>query len=150
MRQFQKDESTSDLREVFMQMVNAMDLVTPKTGLSLSVQLVKAGGSSYANIAGSWSEIGSGTYKVSLASGDLDTVGEGMLKVTASGAANQYVPIQVVRYLDEVHLAKAALVNARSHTIDTGVDVIRDDDGTTPLRTLTPSESGGVVSVTVS
>ena len=47
-------------------------------------------------------------------------------------------------------LAKAALVNARSHTIDTGVDVIKDDDGTTTLRTLTPSESGGVVTVAVS
>ena len=59
----------------------------------------------------------------------MDTVGSAMLKVTANGAVPQYVPLQVVRFMDEVHLAKAALVNARAHTIETGVDVIKDDDG---------------------
>ncbi len=50
----------------------------------------------------------------------------------------------------EMHLAKAALVNKRQHTIATGVDVIKDNDGTTTLRTLTPSETAGVITVTPS
>ena len=50
----------------------------------------------------------------------------------------------------ELHLAKAALANKRQHTIATGVDVIKDNDGTTTLRTLTPSETAGVITVTPS
>lgn len=149
MRLFQKDEDSASKRDLFVQMVDENDLVTPKTGLTLSVQMAKAGSSVYADLAGSSSEIGAGTYKVSLAAGDLDTEGEAMIKITADGAANQYVPIEVVRFLDEVHLAKAALANARAHTIDTGVDEIKDDDGETTLRTLTPTEENGVVTVTV-
>ena len=150
MRLFQKSESVASRRDLFIQMVDETDNVTPTTGLTLAVQIGKAGGSSYADIAGSSSEVGNGTYKISLPADDLDTEGESMLKITATSAAPQYVPIRVVRFLDEVHLAKAALVNARAHTIDTGVDVIKDDDGETTLRTLTPSESEGVVTVTPS
>ena len=131
-------------------MVDESDFVTPKTGLTLAVQMTKAGTSSYSAISGSSSEIGSGTYKISLAAADLDTEGEAMLKVTATGAATQFVPLEVVRFPDEVHLAKAALANARTHTIDTGVDEIKDDDGETTLRTLTPSEENGVITVEVS
>lgn len=47
----------------------------------------------------------------------------------------------------ELHLCKAALVNKRQHTIDTGVDRIYDDDGTTVLRTMTPSETDGIVAI---
>ena len=42
----------------------------------------------------------------------------------------------------EVHLSKAMLANKRIHTISTGVDVIKDDDGATTLRTMTPTASG--------
>jgi len=150
MRLFQKDQATSALRELFIQMVDSCDHVTPKTGLTLTVAIVKASESSYGAIAGSSSEIGNGTYKISLAAGDVDTEGAAMLKVTASGADAQYIPILVVELFDDVHLAKAALVNKRTHTIDTGVDVIKDDDGTTTLRTLTPSEASGVITVTPS
>jgi len=149
MRLFQKSESTAAKRDIFFQMVDANDLSTPETGLTLAVQMVKAGEAQYSSIAGSWSEIGNGTYKISLAVGDLDTEGEAMIKITASGAVNQYVPIQVVRFPDEVHLAKAALANARTHTIDTGVDEIKDDDGVTTIRTMTPSENNGVVTIAV-
>ena len=147
---FQQNESVGARRDIFVQMVDSADHITPKTGLTLTVQIVKAASSSYAGIAGTSAEVGNGTYRISLAAADLDTLGTAMLKVTATGAAGQYVPIQVVRFPDEVHLAKAALVNARTHTIDTGVDVIKDDDGATTLRTLTPSESDGVVTVTPS
>ena len=150
MRLFQKNESSADKRALFVQMVDSSDHVTPKTGLTLTVQMVKADESSYGSISGSAAEVANGTYKISLASADLDTEGQAMLKITASGADNQYIPIQVVKFLNEVHWAKAALVNARTHTIDTGVDQIKDDDGTTTLRTLTPTENNGVITVTVS
>lgn len=147
MRIFQKDESIAARRDLFVQMIDATDHATPRTGLSPAVQIVKPGTSAYADISGSVTEVGSGTYRVSLAAGDLDTQGQAMLKITAAGAVNQYVPIQTVRFLHEVHLVKAALVNNRVHTIDTGVDEIKDDDGTTTLRTLTPSEQNGIVTV---
>ncbi len=43
---------------------------------------------------------------------------------------------------DEIHLCKAALVNKRVHTVSTGVDEIKDDDGTTTLVTMTPQDGG--------
>jgi hypothetical protein len=140
-------ESVASRREIFIQMVDVADLQTIKTGLTLSVQIVKAGGTSYADIAGSFTEIGNGTYKIALAQSDVDTIGQAMLKVTADGAANQYIPLSVVRFVDEVRLAKAALVNDRRHVVETGVDEILDDDGVTVLRTMTPSEMDGVIHV---
>lgn len=49
--------------------------------------------------------------------------------------------------LEEVHLAKAALVNLRTHDVPTGVNTIKDDDGETTLVTLTPGEADGVVTI---
>ena len=144
---FQLNESQVNRRDFFVQMVDATDCVTPKTGLSLTVQMVKAGSTAYANTGATVNEVGVGTYRLRLASSDLNTLGAAMLKITATGALNQYVPMQVVRIFDEVHLAKAALANARSHVVHTGVDTIKDDDGTTILRTLTPSETDGIISV---
>lgn len=42
----------------------------------------------------------------------------------------------------ELHLAKAMLANKRRHTVSTGIDEVFDDDGTTLLRTMTPSDGG--------
>lgn len=50
----------------------------------------------------------------------------------------------------ELHLAKAMLANQREHTVPTGVDVVKDNDGTTTLRTMTPSSAGDVITVTPS
>lgn len=147
MRVFQKAEAIAARRDLFLQMVDESDPFTGKTGLSLVVQMVKAGGSAYAAVEGSVTEIGSGTYRIRLAVADLDTDGEAMLRITATGALHQFVPICVVDWMDEIHLAKAALVNRREHTVATGVDVIKDDDGVTTLRTLTPDEVDGVVVV---
>lgn len=146
----QQNEAEAGRRDVFVQMVDAIDYLTPMTGLSVTVEMVKSGGSSYAAAGAVVTEVGTGTYRVRLAASDLDVLGPAMLRVTASGAAAQYVPVQVVRFLDEVHLAKAALVNRRSHTVGSGVDQILDDDGATVLCTMTPSESGGIITVNVS
>ncbi len=47
--------------------------------------------------------------------------------------------------LEELHLAKAALVNKKTHAVATGVDELFDDDGSTKLATLTPSEADGII-----
>ena len=78
---------------------------------------------------------------------------EVVVKVKSPNAADSDVDVTAILYDcndTEFHLTKASLVNKREHTIDTGVDVIKDDDGTTTLRTLTPSENNGVVTVSPS
>jgi hypothetical protein len=144
---FQQSESVAARRDLPVFMVDATDRVTAETGLTLTVEILKAGTTTFSAFSGDYDEAEHGLYQVHLAAGDLDTIGAAMLRITASGAATQFVPIQVVRMLDEVHLAKAALVNRREHTVDTGVDVIKDDDGSATLRTMTPSEADGVVTV---
>lgn len=147
---FQHNESVASRRDVFVRMFDGVDGVTPKTGLSPVVEMVKSGGDEYAACGATVLEIGAGTYRIRMSVVDLDTLGAAMLKVSAAGATVEYVPIQVVRFMDEVHLAKAALANARSHDVASGVDQIKDDDGETVLRTFTPTESDGVISLVVS
>lgn len=48
----------------------------------------------------------------------------------------------------EVHLLKACLCNKRTVNVATGVETVYDDDGTTPILVLTPTETGGVVTIT--
>jgi hypothetical protein len=45
----------------------------------------------------------------------------------------------------ELHLAFAMLANRRRHTVSTGVDEVMDNDGTTVLRTMTPTDGGSDV-----
>jgi hypothetical protein len=70
-----------------------------------------------------------------------------VVTLQADGALLTPIVAQLVDYSPsdiyaEVHLSKAALANKRLHTISTGVDVIKDDDGNTTLRTMTPSYDG--------
>lgn len=70
-----------------------------------------------------------------------------VVTLAADGTLLTPIVAQLVDYLAgdlyaEVHLSKAALANKRLHTISTGVDVIKDDDGSTTLRTMTPSFDG--------
>lgn len=146
----QLNEAEPQGRTLYVQMVCDSDGVSPAEGLSPAVAMVKAGLAAYAAIGGSVSEVGQGTYAVVLAAGDVDREGPAMLSITAAGALPQYVPMQVVRFPGEVHLAKAALANSRRHAIATGVDQIQDDDGVTVLRTLTPDESDGIITVNAS
>ena len=144
---FQQLESAPERRDLFVEMVDATDRVTPKTGLTLTVQVAKANGSAYVASAGTVVEIGSGTYRVRLASSDLDVLGGGMLKISAAGAVVEYVAFQVVRFMNEVHVAKAVLANVRTHVVATGVDQIMDDDGSTVILTVEPSETDGTIRV---
>jgi len=169
MKIFRHNEPTAARRDIFVQMVSASDYVTPETGLTLTVEIVKAGGSAYAAIAGTASEIGNGTYKISLAQSDLDTVGSAMLKITdeTSGAtaAPQYVPIEVVDWTDWVYnvdstgtetitAAKAieailAAVGGKAQVTDVDADTKRVEffgrDGTTTILRVDVSTTGSGV-----
>lgn len=62
-----------------------------------------------------------------------------------STAANRYQDGEVVGVgsdESELHIAFAMLSNKRVHTVSTGVDVIMDNDGSTTLRTMTPTDGG--------
>jgi len=69
------------------------------------------------------------------------------LILQADGALFRPVTIELVGatcgdMASDVHLAKAALVNRRRHTVSTGADEILDDDDVTVLVTLTPTDGG--------
>lgn len=148
MRLITLNETVAALRELFVDIRDAADALL--TGKTLTVQIVKAGGS-LAAIAGSSAEVGtSGTYRISLAQADLNTEGEAMLVITAAGAITRTIRLQVTKLIREVHLVKARNCNRKQFTIDTGVLVVKDDDATTTLLTFAPSESGGVTTLDAS
>lgn len=68
-------------------MVDAADFATPKTGLTVTVQVSKAA-AAFAGLTGSPSvtEIANGWYTVTVAAGDMNTT-DVILKATATGAA---------------------------------------------------------------
>ena len=115
------------------------------------VKVIKDGGAP-ANISALPAEIGTtGVYRFSLTASEMNATTIAVVCVDAAGS--EWDPLTIVlqtAVADELHLAKAALVNLREHTIATGVDVIKDDDGSTTIRTLTPSEADGVITVTPS
>lgn len=71
-------------------------------------------------------------------------------QVTSPNGADTNVDVTAFLYDAHDALARLALTGKRTHVVDTGVDQIIDEDGTTVVRTLTPSESGGTITVTPS
>ena len=115
------------------------------------VKVIKDGGAP-ANISALPTEIGTtGVYRFSLTASEMNATTIAVVCVDAAGS--EWDPLTIVlqtAVADELHLAKAALVNLREHTVATGVDVIKNDDGSTTIRMLTPSEADGVITVTPS
>ncbi len=115
------------------------------------VKVIKDGGAP-ANITALPTEIGTtGVYRFALTASEMNAATIAVVCVDAAGS--EWDPLTLVLYTtmaDELHLGKAALVNLREHTVATSVDVIKDDDDSTTIRTLTPSEADGVITVTPS
>ncbi len=115
------------------------------------VKVIKDGGAP-ANISSLPTEIGgTGVYRFSLTASEMNATTIAVVCVDAAGS--EWDPLTITlntMIADELHLAKAALTNMREHTVATGVDVIKDDDDSTTIRTLTPSEADGVITVTPS
>lgn len=78
-------------------MVDAVDHLTGKTGLTPTVTISK-NGSSFAAPAGTVSEVGYGWYKLTPASNDVDTLGPLILHAEATGADPADVEYRVVAY----------------------------------------------------
>jgi hypothetical protein len=73
---------------VVFRMLSALDGITPLPGLTVAVQLSKNGGS-FANSAGSVSEIGNGAYKLNANATDFNTLGPLAISATATNAVSQ-------------------------------------------------------------
>lgn len=149
MRTFAKSEAVAARRDLFAEMLDSGG--APKTGLTLTVTIVKAGGTAFGAIGGSSSEIETtGTYKISLAAADLDTEGEAMIRIVAAGAVTQTVPIAVRSFPNDAALARKMLLNKKVKVLTTGVLTLYDDNGTTELKILTPSTTVDDFTVTPS
>jgi hypothetical protein len=83
-------------------MVDSFDHISPKTGLTPSVQISKAGGS-FASAGGTVAEIGNGWYKITLSTTDTNTLGPLAFYITATGADPVSFSIQVVAFDPESH-----------------------------------------------
>jgi len=135
-------------------LVNSASRPNYKSSATLAagdVKVIKDGGAP-ANISSLPTEIGTtGVYRFSLTASEMNAVTVAVVCVDAAGS--EWDPLTITlntTIADELHLAKAALVNMREHTVATGVDVIKDDDDSATIRTLTPSEADGVITVTPS
>ena len=88
-------QGTSKVVPFFM--VDSSNHISPKTGLSPSVQISKAGGS-FATAGGTVAEIGNGWYRITLSTADTNTLGSLAFYITATGADPVSFSIQVVGF----------------------------------------------------
>jgi hypothetical protein len=126
-----------------------------QTGLSVNVRVARKSDGKYLQSDGSWASSPSNEYAAAeLDASSLpgvyyfdwtlpDASDEYVVRFDgSSSAANRYqfACVQAVAVdAADLHKIKAALVNKQVQTIGTGVVAIMDDDGVTPLLTLTPT-----------
>ncbi|NOX58650.1 MAG: hypothetical protein GXP29_07300 [Planctomycetes bacterium] len=157
-----------DSQDVTVEVFAVADLTgLPATGLtfsdvsvyyvrnrSVSVQIVLSAlaGPSAAHTDGGFVEIDAtgapGWYRLDLPDAVL-AAGANTVTVIPASVGFLFAPVRAqigavmsASLANEVHLCKAALVNRRVHTISTGVDEIKDDDGVSTLVTMTPQDGG--------
>ena len=70
---------------------------TAQTGKTVAATLSKNGGA-FASASGTVAEVGSGVYKLTPASGDVDTLGPLVLRGTATGCVDFVAPYRVVAF----------------------------------------------------
>ncbi len=131
-------------------MVDAATPASFETGLAPAVDAYYHDGAGWQAlaIAGSVAEIGAtGVYSLPLSAGELDH-DRVIVKLTAAGAADTMVDIRThTNALDDLAagsldtLARKMVTNNRSLDVATGVETVMDDDGATPLATITPAEA---------
>lgn len=142
MNLFQLSEATAARRKLPIDMRDSSNAL--QTGKTLTVTISKAGGA-FGAIAGSVAEIGaSGVYAVSLAAGDLDTLGQAVVMASATGCVTRTVFIQVVRFLDELHALYQDVFGPKDHAVtgaDAGEDRVFESDGSTLVVKTRPVET---------
>lgn len=121
-----KNGDTSHLIHVLM--VDSTDHITAKTGLTLTVTRSK-NGAAFASWGGSAAEVANGWYKLTPASGDVDTQGELVIHCTGTAADPADVNVCVVAY-DPHAVADLGLSNLNatvsSRATQTSVDTVDD------------------------
>lgn len=127
-----QSETTAALRRIPVYLVDAVDGVTPQTGLTFlaaEVQLSKNGGA-FANAAGAVTEVGSGAYYYQATQAETDTLGYLMIKIAKTGVRpfvddvpitlrpsdhvieGTFTELQLLRLMASVLLAKATGLTA--------------------------------------
>lgn len=79
-------------------MISSVDHISAKSGAAPVVKISKAGGT-FANAAGTVTEVSNGWYKVALTGGDTDTVGDLAYFITGTGSDDTDFVDQVLAFL---------------------------------------------------
>jgi len=137
MQRIIQGETTSNLRVVFFRMWDDDDGISGATGLTITAEIVKADETTYSAIDGGASdpitEIGSGDYVLELSENDLDTLGPARIKLTATGALDQLVDIEVRRAVDSTGTESLSIEKALEVllAVSVGETVVSDVDSDT-------------------
>jgi len=145
MRDKRYNEASAQLLDVFVFMpLSTGNGFTGATGISGSivVKLCKSGESSFSTITPTVTEIGSGIYRLTLATADCDTQGEAILQVSESTAITQYIALRIVS--PTVTVASASVTTVSNVASDETITVHDggDYDGANAL-TLTLEDFTG-------
>ncbi len=104
----QLKQSTARDKMIFM--TDSADHVTGKTGLTLTITLSKNGGA-FASISPTVTERGNGWYSLALTSSHTDTLGDFVVRATATGADAADIPWEVVAGLPGETVTLAAVTH---------------------------------------
>jgi hypothetical protein len=97
MMKLRQSEAVGVRARIPFYLVDATDGFTPETGITVStsdVQISK-NGASFANFAGSWSELGVGLYYYTATASELDTLGFLWVKVVKAGVRTNIAMCQI-------------------------------------------------------
>jgi hypothetical protein len=113
---FKQSDATAARRKMQIRCVDATDGKTAETGLTFSagdIKISKAGGAE-ANHAGSFTERAGGMYEYEFTTSEIDTLGNGYLRVLKTGVLEAVFSFQVVAVdlYDTVRFGLTALPNA--------------------------------------
>lgn len=112
----------STARNLMVFLTDSTDHVTGKTGATLSISLSKDG-AAFASITPTVTERGDGWYNIALTTGHTDTVGDFVLRATASGADPIDLREEVVAATPDVNVSK--MNNATLYGAGTSGDLWR-------------------------
>jgi hypothetical protein len=106
-------QQSTTLYPLYFLMISSTDHVSPATGLTPTVVILKAGGS-FGSPSGAVTEIANGWYQVAGNATDTNTLGSLILHASSTGADDSDIVYNVVSYnpQDAVHLGLSSLPNA--------------------------------------
>ena len=128
----------SSTYELVFQMLDSLDHMTGKTGLSPTVTICKEGSTSFSSPSGAVAEIANGWYKVAGNATDSNTLGILKLKATATGADVAYREYRVIDLpeVNSIEIGGETVTGLQSISLgaDNGVVVSTDDPIYTWIR----------------